>query len=273
MTLLARCALGALTLLFCLPVQAGLTQRSGAAVFDWSDLRLSATVRGEPDHAARDLSEGRNAARRDAENEAHEALEKTFLSLPLSEGQTLGMIFKQHPNLETLLHRGSREYVVKDEIYYSNGAVDLSVEMPLTELLAKVLTTLDGSTAKSPAAKGVKKDSYSGLIIDTQGLVFYPVLAPTLLAEDRRVLYSRKLVSTAALAKRGVVGYYAQVEDAKASGRVGKQPLVIRALRLESRDSLVLPSHAVRALQESNLDLSFLEEGRVALVIPSFRPS
>ena len=248
------------------------TEKLGLATMDWTQLGLLGTGIGEGSRGRLDLETARKEARKNAEENAFNKLFRSVSMLPVNENETVGTIFKQKPEVKLLADQILHQFDVKDVVFFSNGGIEIQVEVSITPLLPGILGTSKGKPPIDPVSKEGKV-LYSGLIVDTEGLIFYPVLSPLLLAEDGMVLYGPEKVLGDALHKRGMVSYHPSLESAQKDPRVGQNPLIVKALRLETRDALVIPSHKARSLQQSNLNLNFLEEGRLIIVLPMQKSS
>ena len=240
------------------------------AKMDWSNLELSIRSLGSPPGRIKVLDDAYPLARKDAEEKAQTKFLQTLSLIRISELETLGALMKHDAKLKNLVEKEAHQFKVVDSIYYSNGTLELILKMPLHPVLAHLFEMKENSPAKIPVKKKGRK-VYSGLIVDTSGLVYYPVLAPKLLAEDGLELYGSKNVRGDAMLHHGVVRYSRSVKDAKEGERMGSNPLVVKALRLGADNALVLPSYESLQLRQSELNLLFLEEGNVIIVIPADR--
>ena len=114
---------------------------------------------------------------------------------------------------------------------------------------------------------------YTGLIIDARGSGIAPSLGLSIVTEGSgQVLYGTSFASRAkVLEKGGMAGYSGSMEKAKTNPRVGKNPLVIKAISScgeRNTDALISKEDAARVYAE-NLKNSFLKELCVIVVCGS----
>jgi hypothetical protein len=235
-----------------------------SGTMDWTHMKMRTLGRGRPRNLNGPLLPLFKESRLLAEEDAYNNLIQSVNKLTISEKYTIGNKLQDTPKLQTEVHKKLRQFRIENTVYYSNGAVDVDVELPLASLFAKILGAEKNDKTLSPVPKKGSR-VFSGLIVDAQEIVFYPVLSPTLLGEDNLVLYNLEKVKGNFVHQHGVVGYHKTLSQAKKDSRIGKKPLIVKALRADSLDSLIMPSN----LQSSDLNLRFLEEGRVIIVLPS----
>ncbi|HEX2951768.1 MAG TPA: hypothetical protein VHV83_19710 [Armatimonadota bacterium] len=90
-------------------------------------------------------------------------------------------------------------------------------------------TPQDDLTMADVTAPKAVKGNVTGLLIDCRGLKVSPAMSPAILAVDDQTIYPREDITPDTLVKKGVVAYFKSVDAAKASGRVGARPLIIKA--------------------------------------------
>jgi hypothetical protein len=139
--------------------------------------------------------------------------------------------------------------------YFSDGGVEIDVEVPLDAVGEAVLP----KAAASPASTGP-----TSLVVDASGLKVAPALAPRLLDEGGKELYGPSAVGDAARRAGGVAAYARSLDAARRelASRLGDRPLVVKAVRAEGTD-LVLPADAAAAIAARP---PFLAEGRVVII-------
>ncbi|MBN1968878.1 MAG: hypothetical protein JXR48_02000 [Candidatus Delongbacteria bacterium] len=111
-----------------------------------------------------------------------------------------------------------------------------------------------------------KSDNYyTGLIIDCSGLDLQPAIAPKVYDSSDREVYGSMNVSRQFAVEQGVVGYYKSLDKAKSSDRIGNNPLVVKAVKVNIADPIISDSDAenIRKIAKS---LNFMRECRVAFV-------
>jgi hypothetical protein len=111
---------------------------------------------------------------------------------------------------------------------------------------------------------------YTGLVVDASSLPFNPSAAPKILDEDGREIYGSAFLDKQWVEKQGVVGYVKSLDEAKASGRVANNPLVVKAVKAggaNNRDLTVAQEDA-RKIRELAKNLNFLDQAKVMIIVP-----
>jgi hypothetical protein len=111
-------------------------------------------------------------------------------------------------------------------------------------------------------------DAYTGLVVEASDAGFSPALAPRILEEgSQKVVFGPGTVQLASLAQVGPVGYAATLADARQGGRVGANPLIVRAIGASGgrKGDLVLSKKDAERVLAADAAGGFL--GRAAVVI------
>lgn len=225
---------------------------------NWAGPIIKATGSGAPDMRATSPAQARLGAETAAKLDAFRNLLSQAKGLQVSAGKTVGEAMEEdviRGRVEGII----RGYKVTARRYYSDSGVELDVEVPLGAIVDAVKPT--GGTVIGLNTEGPKK--HTGVIVDARSLTVAPVLSPRLLDESGAEVYAAEVISDDVLREQGVASYFASLDEAKKSERVGDKPLVIKALRTAGAD-LVLSADTIKQLKASNQ--SYLAEGRVAIV-------
>lgn len=122
---------------------------------------------------------------------------------------------------------------------------------------------------------------FSGLLIYAQGKLpaagtsgtatAHPALFPRIFDEDMTLVLDKGMCSPEALARWGMVGYAASLDDSAALLRVGELPLrlVARGVFGDNDTDIVLPIEGVRQLLILPENRNLLKEGRIVIVYDS----
>jgi hypothetical protein len=190
------------------------------------------------------------AARLDALRSCLEAMK----GVSISGGQTVGGAVGADPSLKGTVEGAVRGFRPVATRYFSDGGVEIDVEVPLDAVGEAVLPK--ASAAPAPAGP-------TSLVVDAAGLRVAPALAPRLLDEAGQELYGPASLGEAAR-KGGVAAYARGLESARRdlAAKVGDKPLVIKALRAQGTD-LVIASADAAALAARP---AYLAEGRVVIL-------
>lgn len=243
------------------PALAAPEKKGSQAGPDWQKQVIKATGQGAPD--IRRTGQSPAAARIQAEKAAElDALRNVLAKvkgLAVSGGQTVADKVSSDATLEGRLEGVVRGYKITDKRYFSDGGVEVDVEVSLGDVLTELLGAELGSKVSQvkPAAAG----SSSGLIVDAKGLKVQPALAPRLLDESGKAIYGAENVASDAVKQHGVAGYLRGLDEARKNTLVGEKPLVVKALKASGTD-LTLSNADAAKVREAG----FLAEGRVIIV-------
>jgi len=154
-----------------------------------------------------------------------------------------------------------KNFDVVDTKYFSDGGVDVIVRMQLDGSLAEALIPDAGT---KPPKQGAANDTTS-LIIDARGLQLEPALAPRIVDEAGKELFSAATVQKDKMRESGVCGYATNLDAAKADKRAGAKPLIIKATKRagSSKSDIVLGATDAAQLQNAG----YLGEGRLVIVV------
>jgi hypothetical protein len=191
------------------------------------------------------------AAKLDALRNCLEALK----GVAISGAQTVGGAMAADPGVKGSVEGTVRGFRETAKRYFSDGGVEVDVEVPLEGVAAAVLP----KAAAAPAPAGP-----TALVVDAAGLKVTPALAPRLLDEAGQELYGPASLGEAARKGSGVAAYARSLDSARRdlAPRLGDKPLVVKAVRAQGSD-LVLGADAAQALAGRP---AFLAEGRVVIV-------
>jgi hypothetical protein len=190
------------------------------------------------------------AAKLDALRSCLEAMK----GVAISGGQTVGGAIGGDPTLKGTVEGAVRGFRPVATRYFSDGGVELDVEVPLDAVGEAVLPK--ASAAPAPAGP-------TSLVVDAAGLHVAPALAPRLLDEVGKELYGPASLGESAR-KGGVAAYARGLESAKKdlAAKVGDKPLVIKAVRAQGSDLVVAAADAAALAARP----AYLAEGRVVIL-------
>lgn len=233
---------------------------------NWTERTITATGSGAPDLKAANVAVARLGAERVAKLDALRNILETLKGVRVNSDVTVKNEMVTSSEMRTKIEGVARKFKVLKTKYYSDGGVDLVVQMSLDGPLASTLLDAGDKTDQVPTDGSAKN---TGLIVDARGMKVLPALAPKLLDESGRVIYSPSFLTEAALQDQGVVGYYRDLGAAKKADRVGNKPLVLKALKTDDagKSNVVLSNADAERLSNPDADLGYLTEGRVIIVI------
>ena len=190
----------------------------------------------------------------------------------------------QNPAFGDGLAALARNAAVTRQEYLSDGTLEIELTMNLTggfgqfvlpEEIRQVepLTTMTIAepAAESPAVQADSIDGgpFTGLILDATGIGAEPSLVPVIVDESDEVVYGPAFVSREFAVSRGMSGFAATLTAARNDKRVGKRPMIVKAIRTRStgRTDLVISTADAARLRSSVDHLNFLKACRVSIVM------
>jgi hypothetical protein len=191
------------------------------------------------------------AARLDALRNCLEVMKGVTVSGSQTVGGAIGADNAIRGSVEGAV-RGFRAVATR---YFSDGGVEIDVEVPLDAVAEAVLP----KAAAEPVVGGP-----TSLVIDATGLKLAPALAPRLLDEAGKELYGPSALGESARRSGGVAAYARSLEAARRDlgARVGDRPVVVKAVRAQGSDLVLAAADAATLAHRP----PFLAEGRVVII-------
>jgi hypothetical protein len=247
--------------------------RAAPGAVDWQAKVVRCT--GAAAANLRDADGNAAAARIGAEKAARlDALRsclETLRGVQLESGRTVGAALSSDPALSGKVQgilKGFR--VVGKPRYFSDGGVELDVEVPLEGSLSDALlppAAPPGPQVPAPAAKpsAAAADAPTSLVVDARGQKVSPALAPRVLDESGNELYGPARLGEAGRRAGGGAAYAPDLQRAIAAfqPRLGDRPLVVKAVRADGSDVVI---SAADAATLAGKDHAFLADGRVVIL-------
>lgn len=254
------------------PVQAadlfqngGVVEVIGPGEVNWTSRMIRARGSGAPNLDSQNIAVVRLGAERAAKMDAMRNILEVIKGIRISSETTFGdQMLKSdliHAKVEGLV-KGAK---VVDTKYFSDGAVDIVVEMPLFGPLVNLALPPTGEHQFISGSREIA----SGLIIDARGTSFMMALAPQVFDEAGKEVYGPSKVDNQVALREGVVSYYRDQDEARKSGQVGEKPIVVKAVKVNPPNSsnLVVSKGDANRLREPGVDLTFLRNGKVAILV------
>jgi hypothetical protein len=225
---------------------------------NWEGQVLKATGAGAPDLKASTPAQARLGAETVAKLDAFKNLLAQAKGLRVSAEKTVGDAMSTE-EVKAKVEGAIHGFKITGKRYFSDGGVEIDVEVPLSALTELVAPSPEAHAALN--TEGEPKNT--GLVVDARGLKVQKALSPRLLDDAGKPVYGIDSLSDDARKSKGVASYFATLDSAKKSLLVGDKPLVIKASKVQGTD-LVLSAEDLKRLAESNN--AYLAEGRVAII-------
>jgi len=149
--------------------------------------------------------------------------------------------------------------------YFSDGGVEVDVEVPLEGALSDALLPRDPKAAVAPEEAVQLVGGPSALVVDARGLKLVPALAPRLKDEQGREVYGPAALDQGARRLGGAAAYAPDLDAARAAlgDRVGRRPWLVKAVRAEGPDLVLAQADAD---QLHGAPPQFLKQGKVVIL-------
>lgn len=217
------------------PAKDAVAQSVAHGQVDWTAKTITATGSGAPDLKAANVAVARLGAERAAKADALRNILEAVKGVRINGSQTAGAAMDGSPEVKAKVEGVVRNFKVVDTKYYSDGGVDVIVQVPMDGVLAEaLLPTAPAATAATPTESAAGP---SGVIVNAKGLKVAPALAPRLMDESGKEIYGPTMVGHDALVQRGVASYTKSLEQATRDTRVSGKPLVVKGVRLSQAGS------------------------------------
>ncbi|HEY3452838.1 MAG TPA: hypothetical protein VGK67_41220 [Myxococcales bacterium] len=236
---------------------------------DWAAKTIKATGRGAPSLNAPSVASARIGAERAAEMDALRNILAVLKGIQITSERTVGDAMGGSDDLKAKLEGEAKGYKRVNTRYFSDGGVEIDVEMTIADLYGEVVPAPAAEPAKAaeaPKLPAAGEAANTGLVIDASKLKPKPALAPRLVDEAGKEVYSSTVVEPSAIKTNGIAGYLKTLDEAKKSARVGAKPLIIKALRVQGTSDLVIANADADKLRDPKGNVAYLGEGRVIIV-------
>jgi hypothetical protein len=238
-------------------------QKVGHGEINWSKKTVTATGSGAANLKDGPVAVARLNAERAAKLDALRNVIETIQGIQVSASRSAGDLMS-NGEISSRIQGMAQGFKIVDTKYYSDGSVDVVVQMPIDENLTNALV----EKPKKPRKVSTEgTSSYTGLIVNAQKLGLTPSMAPRIVDETGKEVYGTEVVSDKGLKQGGIVGYVKS--DTQAAERVGDKPLVLKGLRLadKSKTDIVIANGDADKLRDPNQNLSFLADGKVVILV------
>ncbi|OGQ20545.1 MAG: hypothetical protein A2138_14155 [Deltaproteobacteria bacterium RBG_16_71_12] len=238
-------------------------QKVGHGEINWSKKTVTATGSGAANLKDGPVAVARLNAERAAKLDALRNVIETIQGIQVTASRSAGDVMS-NGEIRSRIQGMAQGFKVIDTKYYSDGSVDVVVQMPIDENLTNALVEKPKRPKK---VSGGGAASFTGLIVNARGLGLTPSMAPRIVDEAGKEVYGTEVVSEKGLKQGGIVGYVKA--DAQAGDRVGDKPLVVKGLRLvdKSKTDLVIANGDADKLRDPTQNLSFLADGKVVILV------
>lgn len=264
---------------------------------DWTRYVIKCTGIGAPSPDQPMAAQRANALRVAKIDAMRNALE-VVKGVQLTSATTVENSLMVSDQIKTTVEGAIRGAQVVDTRYMSSGDVEVDIEVPLTGIMMDALLPQDfgggvlttggqllcpccgqpwpqgkpvpaGVTLIQAGGGDAVDNLYTGLIIDARGLGITPAMAPKVLDEDSKDVYSAKFISRDYAVDIGMAGYEKDLNRARMNERVTDNPLVVKALKASgpSKSDVVISSVDALKIHNAASNLNFLKHCKVMFIL------
>ncbi|MFT3843200.1 MAG: LPP20 family lipoprotein [Myxococcaceae bacterium] len=225
---------------------------------NWQGQTVRATGSGAPDLKASNPAQARLGAERAALLDAMRNLLSQVKGVQIDGSKKMSDAMTDD-RIAARVEGVVKNYRVVGKRYFSDGGVEVDVEVSV----AYLTDVFDPDPVQQLPTKTEGPKDNTGLVIDARGLKVTPALAPRLLDDAGKTVYSVDSLSADARKMTGVASYVQSLEDAKKTLKVGDKPLVVKASKAQGADILLAADDAKKL---RDINAGFLTEGKVVIV-------
>ncbi len=246
--------------------KAEVVQKLAHGEIHWSEHFVYATGSGAPSLKAPNVAVARLGAERTAKLDAMRNLLETIKGLKISASTTMQNMVETEMSIKTEISGKIRKMEIVSTKYYSDGAVDVVVRIPISSVFSTISQT---ALQKVPATNSAEKFSGSKntvLVIDVRKQTFTPLIFPVFYTDKGKVFYSAKSVDKDVLMKDGMVQYGRLNPKTVAKNIFGKNvvPVVVKG-SVKKQEDIVLSQKALKTIS-SKISSDTLKNGRVIII-------
>lgn len=268
----------------CNEINSIVEQKFPGGIINWSQGYIQAKGTRNPPEKNHDKSLENQAIIKTASLAAIKRLFEVAKQVRIYDDVLVGNIATENSPVMTQIEEMTRKAAIVKQEFLSDGTVEITIQMSLyggfSQLILprdlKQLETVKQAPAKtSPQSvsetipqtgPNAADDILTGLVVDTRGLKIQPSLYVTIYDENHQEVYGSAFASREFAVQRGMVGFMKEVQTAATNPRVGKNPLIVKGLRINHKGLVISNADASR-LKGAVEHLTFLKECRVLVVM------
>lgn len=235
----------------------------GKGEIRWNERVIRASGSGAPNADAPNVAVARITAERTAEMDARRNILEVLKGVQIDSSTTVGGKMSSSDVIQGKVSGIVRGARVVDKKYFSDGGVEVTLEMPIDASVLESVLPLDA--AGDRVAEG-KKDgtAYTGLVVDARGTAFDPALSPVIADENGTVIYDLGSVEESAAASKGLADYVTSDEELATNKRKGDSPLTVMAAGAEE-GKITLGAADAQKIADSNQ--TYLKKANVVILV------
>ncbi len=270
-------------------------QKIGHGQVNWTNKVIVVTGSASPNLKGVVAAQVRLQTERAAELDAYRKVLEVVKGVRVDSSWTIGDVMQQVPEVKTTVEGLIKGMKRIDTKYYSDGGVDVIVQVDLEGMMASAVakevvkralekkegvkeekkeevTTADSKAAKpAPEApskdarkEGVKTESAetTGVIINVKGHPYQPVMFPKIMDDKNNELFGVDKADPSLANDGKIVSYYLSENAARNSDRVKDKPIIVNAVSVKNKSEII-----IRSEDAKKVNRELLRNGRLAIIV------
>ncbi len=210
------------------------------------------------------VNNARSRAIEDAKDKATESLIMVISIIQVDPIRSLGNYIQsdEYTQMQLGLYAHDIKYSFKPDGAIATQCTAMLPMGRLLKLLPEALPAKDIPTL--PVT--LPSTEYSGLIVDTRGQQFHPMLFPSIFAEDGTEIFGKEFIDSRDAYMYGTVAYAFSDDVALRHKKAGRNPYYCASLRLYNRCPVIANSDLKKILA-SSVTRNNLKKGNIVIII------
>jgi len=279
---------------YSVPSRADVVETIGDGKIDWSKGQIMVTGSGAaPTKANMSAGQKRLMAQRAAVADAYRQLAELINGVNVDSETVVKDFVTESDIVRTKVSALIKGAKLGKPRYMSDGTVEIDVTLGLygqnslaTVIVPPALEKQDVPVQPTPHPQATNQPniaiptappdmpppagSYTGVIVDCRGTGVQPAMSPQIVDSNGKEIYiGNRPIDPDLVVNIGIVGYADSLDQAKANARVGKNPLVIKAVKAGGRhktDAVVAADKGQQIMQADGSS-NFLSQSKVMFIV------
>ena len=227
-----------------------------------------------PDDNSKSIEKNIKLSKGEAKSQAREHLLDLVKQVNF-DNRTVGEIMGGDPLIESRVkslvgsayQQGEIEYLERNEV-----AIALAIKM---SGLAEILVDANGHLSEDISHSNFlmtrntipKSERTSGIVIDARNIYHVPAMVPKIFNENDNLIYGPRHYTRSRSINRGPMGYAHSMKDGNVLRRVGKNPIIIKAISSEDKVNLTISNSDAEKLRDIEKKFGLLTNCKVLVLL------